>query len=85
MELFLAGVLTGSYTTRQRHLRQAKAIQSAIAERWLRGTPWTWQKKHLHWFLTHHLNLRSESTRYYYMLTIQRLTHRLGKSWVFSR
>ena len=27
MELFLAGVLTGSHTTRQRHLRQAKTIQ----------------------------------------------------------
>jgi hypothetical protein len=33
MELFLAGVLTGSLTTRQRHLRQANAIQKAIADR----------------------------------------------------
>jgi len=33
MELFLAGVLTGSHITRQRHLRQAKTIQTAIAER----------------------------------------------------
>lgn len=32
MDLFLAGVLTGSHTTRQRHLRQAKAIQTAIAK-----------------------------------------------------
>ena len=50
MDLFLAGVLTGSHTTRQRHLRQAKAIQTAIAERWQRDNPWTWQRKHLAWF-----------------------------------
>jgi hypothetical protein len=85
MELFLAGVFTGSYTTRQRHLRQAKAIQSAIAGRWRRDAPWAWQRKHLDWFLNHHLNRRSESTRYYYLLTVQLLTHRLEKSWVFNR
>jgi len=33
MELFLAGVLTGSQATRKRHLRQAKIIQAEIAER----------------------------------------------------
>ncbi len=32
LELFLAAVLTGSYATRQRHLRQAKLIQAEIAE-----------------------------------------------------
>ncbi|WP_081311751.1 hypothetical protein [Pseudomonas putida] len=85
MELFLEGVLTGSHATRQRHLSQAKSIQSAITERWQRGTPWVWQKKHLAWFLNHHLNRRSVSTRYYYLLTAQLLTHRLGKSWVFTR
>lgn len=85
MELFLAGVLKGSYTTRQRHLRQAKAIQSAIAGRWRRDNPWAWQRKHLDWFLNHHLNRRSESTSYYYLLTVQLLTHRLEKSWVFNR
>ena len=31
MELFLVRVLTGSYATRQRYLRQAMAIQAAIA------------------------------------------------------
>ena len=36
MELFLAGVLTGSHATRQRHVRQAKIIQAEIAERWQR-------------------------------------------------
>lgn len=44
MELFLAGVLTGSHVTRQRHLRQARIIQTEISERWQRQTPWTWQK-----------------------------------------
>nr|WP_104911379.1 hypothetical protein [Pseudomonas sp. LG1D9] len=85
MELFLAGVLTGSPATRQRHLQQAKAIQSAIQDRWQRDTPWTWQRKHLAWFLNRCLNRRSESTRYYYSLTAQLLTDRLGKSWVFER
>ncbi|WP_225775882.1 hypothetical protein [Pseudomonas sp. Marseille-Q5115] len=41
MELFLAGVLIGSHATRQRHVRQAKTIQVAIAERWQRENPWT--------------------------------------------
>ena len=84
MELLLAGVLTGSHSTRQRHLRQAEAIQTAIAERWQRDNPRTWQKKHLVWFLNHHLNQRTDSTRYYYLLTIQLLIHRLGKSWQFN-
>ena len=33
MELFLAGVLTGSHATRQRHVRQAKIIQTKVAAR----------------------------------------------------
>jgi hypothetical protein len=85
MDLFLAGVLIGSHITRQRHLRQAKAIQTAIAERWQRDNPWTWQRKHLAWFLNHHLNQHTESTRYYYLLTMQLLTYRLGKHWQFNR
>ncbi|MDU9040785.1 hypothetical protein ABVN18_29265 [Pseudomonas canadensis] len=84
MELFLSGVLTGSHTTRQRHLRQAKAIQAAIADRWHRDNPWTWQQKHLDWFLNHHVNHRSKSTRYYYLLTVNFLIRRLGKSWKFK-
>ena len=67
MELFLAGVLTGSHATRQRHLRQAKIIQAEIAERWQRETPWGWQKKHVDWFLEHCISRRSEATRYYYV------------------
>jgi len=41
MELFLMAVLTGSHSTRKRHLRQAKVIQAAIANRWHRDNPWT--------------------------------------------
>lgn len=85
MELFLAGVLTGSRTTRQRHLRQAKTIHAAIADRWQRHNPWTWQRKHLAWFLNRHLNRHTESTCYYYLLTINLITLRLGKSWDFKR
>lgn len=62
MELFLAGVLTGSLVTRQRHVRQAKIIQAEIADRWQRETPWAWQKKHLAWFLEHHISHRSKET-----------------------
>jgi hypothetical protein len=47
MEIFLAGILTGAHTSRERHIRQAKAIQTAISERWSRDNPWTWQRKHL--------------------------------------
>jgi hypothetical protein len=84
MELFLAGVLTGSYSTRQRHLRQAKSIQAAIAKRWHIDNPWAWQRKHLVWFLSHQMNMYSKSTRYYYWLTVGLITLRLGKSWRFA-
>ena len=57
-------LLTGSHATRQRNLRQAKNIQSEIAERWQRETPWAWQKKHVAWFLDHRLGQRSRATRY---------------------
>ncbi|WP_085692843.1 MULTISPECIES: hypothetical protein [unclassified Pseudomonas] len=84
MELFLAGVLTGSHASRQRHVRQAKIIQAEIAERWQRQEPWTWQKKHVAWFLEQRLNRRSDATRYYYLLTVRLLAHRLKKTWVFN-
>ncbi|MFK3943334.1 hypothetical protein ACI2KC_16885 [Pseudomonas monteilii] len=84
MEVFLAGMLTGSHATRQRHLRQAKVIQAALAERWHRESPWAWQRKHLEWFLAYHLEQRSEDTRYYYLLTARLITQRLGASWVFG-
>ncbi|MBX8517658.1 hypothetical protein K5D69_23530 [Pseudomonas cichorii] len=84
MELFLAGILTGSHATRQRHLRQAKIIQAEIAARWQRETPWAWQKKHLTWFLEHHLSHRSEATRYYYLLTVRPLARRLETPWGFD-
>lgn len=85
MELFLAGVLTGSHATRQRHLRQAKYIQAEIANRWQRETPWAWQRKHVDWFLEHRTSRRSEGTRYYYGLKVRLLARRLKKSWVFNR
>ena len=83
MELFLAGVLTGSHATRQRHVRQAKIIQAEIAVRWNRETPWAWRRKHLAWFLGHRMSQRSGPTRYYYVLTVRLLARRLEKSWVF--
>ncbi|NWC75294.1 hypothetical protein HX823_14490 [Pseudomonas sp. P7759] len=84
MDLFLAGVLTGSHATRQRHLRQAKIIQAEITERWQRDTPWAWQRKHLDWFLKNHLEQRGDYTRYYYVLTVRLIARRLGASWVFG-
>lgn len=84
MELFLAGVLTGAHATRQRHLHQANAIQAAISNRWHRDNPWTWQRKHLAWFLNCHVNQHAESTRYYYLLTMHLLGLRLGKPWQFN-
>lgn len=84
MELFLAGVLTGSHATRQRHVHQAKTIQVEIAKRWQRENPWTWQRKHVAWFLEHCLDRRSDATRYYYLLTVRLLTRRLEKLWTFN-
>ncbi|MHC5128820.1 hypothetical protein ACYST8_22500 [Pseudomonas inefficax] len=84
MELFLDGVLTGSHATRQRHVRQAKIIQAGIAERWHRKTPWSWQRKHLAWFLEQRMSDRLEATRYYYVLTARLLTRRLDKAWLFN-
>ncbi len=84
MELFLAGVLTGSQATRQRHVRQAKIIQAAIAARWQRENPWTWQKKHVVWFLENCLSEHSQATQYYYVLTVRLLVRRLEASWVFK-
>lgn len=84
MELFLAGVLTGSHATRQRHFRQARIIQTAIAERWQRETPWGWKRKHLNWFLKNRLKQRSDGSRYYYLLTVRLIVRRLGTSWVFD-
>ncbi|MBF8722897.1 hypothetical protein [Pseudomonas guariconensis] len=64
MKLFLAGVLSGSHATQQRHLQQARIMQAEISERWQRRTPWAWQKKHVAWFVDDHLKKHSEATRY---------------------
>jgi len=84
IELFLAGVVVGSQATRHRHVRQAKIIQVAIAERWHRENPWTWQKKHVVWFHENCLSKHSQATQYYYVLTVGLLARRLEKSWVFK-
>lgn len=80
MELFLVGVLTGSHATRQRHLRQAKTIQAAISDRWYRDNPWTWQHKHLTWFL----NQQTAGSHHYYLLTSRLIVRRLGKKWILN-
>lgn len=84
MEMFLGAVLTGSHATQQRHLRQARIISAEIAARWRRETPWSWQRKHLIWFMDHRLAGRSEATRYYYLLTVRLLAQRLQTSWTFN-
>ncbi|WP_034107095.1 hypothetical protein [Pseudomonas lurida] len=84
MELFLAGVLTGSHATQQRHLPQAKLIQNEVAERWQRETLWAWQRKHVTWFLEHRMSQRSEATRYHYLLTARLLARRLEKPRLFK-
>ncbi|MNH23114.1 hypothetical protein D3C79_829990 [compost metagenome] len=80
MTLFLSGVMTGSKTTQQRHLRQARIMQAAIQQRWKRGNPWTWQCKHVRWFLAYYLQDRSVATRYYYHLTALLIMKRLENS-----
>jgi len=82
MALFLGGVLNGSTATQQRHIRQARIMQAAIQQRWQRDNPWGWHFKHVRWFLVHHLKDRSEATRYYYRLTAQLISKRLGRSWL---
>lgn len=84
MELFLAGVLTGSHATRQRHLRQAKLIQTEISKRWQRDIPWAWKRKHVVWFLEHRLDRHSDATRSYYLVTAQLLVSRLDKKWILK-
>lgn len=84
MEVFLAGVLTGSNATRQRHLRQARVIQAAIAERWQRETPWALEAEAFGvWFPKHRLEQHSEISRYYYLLTVRLIVRRLEASWKF--
>ncbi|WP_223533038.1 hypothetical protein [Pseudomonas sp. BF-R-30] len=82
MALFLSGVLSGSKVTQQRHLRQAQIMQTAIQQRWQCKNPWAWQRKHLRWFLAHHLQERSGATRYYYHLTALLIMKRLGNNWL---
>ncbi|QNV66016.1 hypothetical protein F7661_08720 [Pseudomonas sp. CFA] len=79
--LFLSGVLTGSRNTQQRHLRQALIMQAAIQQRWQRNSPWTWQLKHVRWFLTHYLKNHSAPSQYRYRLTLDLICKRMEKDW----
>jgi hypothetical protein len=80
MALFLSGVLIGSKLTQQRHLRQARIMQSAIQKRWQRESPWAWQQKHVRWFLTQYLKDHSVASVYYYRLTAQLILKRLANN-----
>lgn len=80
MHLFLRDVLSGSPSSRDRHLRQARIIQNAINERWGIANPHRWQVKHLRWFLEEHCAELAPPSRYRYWLTvalIARRRHRL--------
>lgn len=85
MALFLNGALTGSTATQHRHLRQARIMQAAIQQRWHRDNPWSWQLKHVHWFLHHHLKDSSVPTKYYYRLTASLILRRIGKTSLYVR
>ncbi|MFP3333679.1 hypothetical protein SB761_23490 [Pseudomonas sp. SIMBA_064] len=77
MALFLSGVLAGSKSTQQRHLRQARIMQEAIQRRWQRDNPWTWRLKHVRWFLNRNLKNHSRASRYYYRLTASLIWKRM--------
>jgi hypothetical protein len=83
MELFLSGTLKGAPASQRRHVRQAKVMQMAIEQRWQRKTPWSWQMKHVLWFLEVFLQEKSASTQYYYSLTACIISRRIQKyeSW----
>lgn len=78
MKLFLSGVLTGSQAKQQRHLRQAQIIQAAIQGRWKTNNPWRWKLKHFLWFNNVYLKNHANSSRYYYLLTINIIIARTG-------
>jgi len=81
MSLFLSGVLSGSPSSKKRHLNQAIAMQKAIQERWHNATPWKWKLKHVKWFLNVFLANHAPSTRYRYVLTTQLILKRMDKNW----
>ncbi|WP_129932604.1 MULTISPECIES: hypothetical protein [Pseudomonas] len=87
MTLFLSGVLAGSKSTQQRHLRQARIMQAAIQWRWHLDNPWTWKLKHVRWFLTKHVQDHSDASQYYYRLTaslIWRRMHEISKDQIHA-
>lgn len=84
MTLFLSGALTGSQSTQQRHLLQARIMQAAIQRRWQCDNPWIWQVKHVRWFFTIHLKNHSGASRLYYRLTAKLIWKRMGRALVTS-
>ncbi|MFJ2985886.1 MULTISPECIES: hypothetical protein [unclassified Pseudomonas] len=81
--LFLSGVLTGATASQQRHLRQMQIMQKVIQQRWHRDTPWSWQQKHVRWFLTQYLKDYSATTQYYYRLSALLVWKRLKRDSQF--
>jgi len=84
MELFLCGVLNGSHATRQRHIKQAQIMQVAIKQRWKRNNPWSWQLKHVNWFLRYHLKDHANVSRYRYRQSVLLILRRLGREETWS-
>lgn len=80
MQIFLSGVLTGSPSSRRRHLMQAEVIQAAIEHRWKRNHPKRWRTKHLRWFLQEQTKNSSKETIYRYWLTVRLIVERLDKT-----
>lgn len=80
MQIFLSGVLTGSPSSRRRHLMQAEVIQAAIELRWKLDHPKRWRTKHLRWFLQEQAKKSSKETTYRYWLTVQLIVERLDKA-----
>ena len=82
MKLFLIGVLSGSKSSQQRHLRQAQIMHVALQKRWHRTNPWTWKRKHVKWFFNYHLKAHSDASKYYYKLTTALIEKRTGKNFL---
>jgi len=76
MRLFLRDVLSGSPSSRARHLRQARVIQHAINQHWGIANPHRWRVKHLRWFLQHHCAGLAPISRYRYWLTVALMARR---------
>lgn len=84
MKLFLTGVLTGLQATRNAICDRLRLSMLQSQHAGSEKRPGLGKESSFAWFLDHHLDRRSEATRYYYKLTIRLLARRLEKSWVFK-